>query len=151
MRTSQKIHAGTNKRPRVCAVKNTHLKPSCHRAGNNDQAFPTPNATRRVPAQWARTPAHPPQSGGQLPQPPPIPRIGVKRPTRRQNPFRTFIFLVSPSPDPPTVYQGRRSHNFTFYPLVEQTPLTMYSPYLCPFICSDKLRRRWYHIHRVVK
>ncbi len=46
---------GTNKRPRVCTVKNTHLKPSCHRAGNNDQAFPTPNATRRVPAQWART------------------------------------------------------------------------------------------------
>jgi hypothetical protein len=23
--------------------------------GNNDQAFPTPNSTRRVPAQWART------------------------------------------------------------------------------------------------
>ncbi len=32
-----------------------HLKPSCHRAGNNDQAFPTPNATRLVPARCART------------------------------------------------------------------------------------------------
>jgi hypothetical protein len=42
---------GTNKRPRVCVVKNTHLKPSCYRAGNNDQTFPTPNATRRVPTQ----------------------------------------------------------------------------------------------------
>jgi hypothetical protein len=32
---------------------------SCHRAGTNDQAFPTPNATRlatrRVPAEWVRT------------------------------------------------------------------------------------------------
>ncbi len=28
---------------------------SCHRAGTNDQAFPTPNATRRVPTEWVRT------------------------------------------------------------------------------------------------
>ncbi len=46
---------GTNKRPRVCSVKNTHLKSSCHRVGNNNQTIPTPNTTRRVPVEWVRT------------------------------------------------------------------------------------------------
>jgi hypothetical protein len=54
---------GTNKRPRVCAVKKTYLKPSCHRAGNNDQSFPTPYATRRVPVQWVRTTRSPVPKG----------------------------------------------------------------------------------------
>jgi hypothetical protein len=66
---------GANKRPRVCSVKNTHLKHSCHRTGNNDQAFPTPNATRRVPARWARTTRSPDPVRGSTspstPHPPP--------------------------------------------------------------------------------
>jgi hypothetical protein len=47
------------------------------------------------PRNGSGLPTHPSQSGGQLPHPPPIPRIGVKRPTRRQNPFRTFYFFFS--------------------------------------------------------
>ncbi len=66
---------GANKWPLVCVIKNTHLKPSCHRAGNNDQAFPTPNATRRVPARWTRTTRSPAPVRGptspSTPHPPP--------------------------------------------------------------------------------
>ncbi len=51
----RRLVSGTNKRPRVCVVKNTNLKTSCHRGGKNDQAFPTPNATRCVSVQWVRT------------------------------------------------------------------------------------------------
>ena len=40
----------------VLAPSRTRISsPPAIARGNNDQAFPTPNATRRVPAQWART------------------------------------------------------------------------------------------------
>jgi hypothetical protein len=69
---------GTNKRPRVCVVKNKHLKPSCHRAGNNDPAFPTPNATRRVPTRCVRTTRSPVPVRG--PTSPSTPHVeGIRR------------------------------------------------------------------------
>ncbi len=67
----------------VYVVKNTHLKPSCHPVGNNDQTFPTTNTTRRVSANGSGLPAHPSQSGGQPTHLPLLPHTGVKRPTRR--------------------------------------------------------------------
>ncbi len=82
----------TNKWPRVYTVKNKHVKPSCHRVGNNDQTIFTPTATRCVTTQWAKTTRSPNPVRGKLPHPPPIPRIGVKRSTRRQNPLRNFFF-----------------------------------------------------------
>ncbi len=39
----------------VLAPSRTHIQALPPSRGHNDQAFPTPNATRRVPAQWART------------------------------------------------------------------------------------------------
>jgi hypothetical protein len=71
---------GANKRPRVYVVKNTHLKPSCHRVGNNDRSFPTPNATRRVPSQRVRT--------TRLPAP-------VRGPTNRLSLYLLFILKVT--------------------------------------------------------
>jgi hypothetical protein len=74
-RTSQRIRARANKRPRVSAIKTTLLKALLPSRGNNDQAFPTPNATRRVPAQWARTTRSPAPVRGptypSTPHPPP--------------------------------------------------------------------------------
>ncbi len=37
------------------APSRTRIQALLPSRGHNDQAFPTPNATRRVPAQWART------------------------------------------------------------------------------------------------
>ena len=39
----------------VLAPSRTRIQVLLPSRGHNDQAFPTPNATRRVPAQWART------------------------------------------------------------------------------------------------
>jgi hypothetical protein len=87
-RTSQRIRARANKRPRVSAIKTTLLKALLPSRGNNDQAFPTPNATRRCPRNGPGPPANPPQSGGQPTHLPHLPRTGVKKSTRRQNPQR---------------------------------------------------------------
>ena len=58
----------TSKRPRVDAIKNALFESCCHCAGNSDGLAPTtsPEGTqpRRVSAQWTRTSAHWPQSGG---------------------------------------------------------------------------------------
>jgi hypothetical protein len=39
----------------VLAPSRTRIQALPPSRGHNDQAFPTPNATRRVPSQWART------------------------------------------------------------------------------------------------
>ncbi len=76
---------GTNKRPRVSTVKNTHSKPSCHRTGTTTKHFPHQTQPDACPRNGPGLPTHPPQSGGQPPHLPLLPRTGVKKPTRRQD------------------------------------------------------------------
>ncbi len=85
----------TNKWPRVIVIKTTLLKALLTSRGNNDQSFPTPNATRRCPHNGPGPPANPPQSGGQPTHLPHLPRTGVKKPTRRQDSqrsWKSFLF-----------------------------------------------------------
>jgi hypothetical protein len=84
------FESGTNKRPRVSVIKTTLLKALLPSRGNNDQAFPTPNATRRCPCNGPGPPANPPQSGGQPTHLSHLVRTGVKKPTRRQDSQRTW-------------------------------------------------------------
>ena len=76
---------GTNKRLRVSTVKNTHFKPSCHRADTTTKHFPHQMQPDVCLRNGPGLPAHPPQSGGQPPHLPLLPRTGVKKPTRRQD------------------------------------------------------------------
>ena len=77
---------GTNKRLHVSAVKNTYLKPSCHRAGTTTTHSPHQTQPDVCPRNGPGLPAHPTQSRGQPSHPSLFPYIGMKRPTRRQNP-----------------------------------------------------------------
>ncbi len=54
---------GTNKRPRVCVVKNTHLSPPVI-TRETTKSFPTPNVSLRGPRDGQGPPVHPTQSGG---------------------------------------------------------------------------------------
>ncbi len=73
---------GTNKRPRVCAVKNTHLKPPLPVRGKRPKHFPHQMQPDVCPCNGPGLPDHPPQSGGQPDHLPLLPHIDVKRPTR---------------------------------------------------------------------
>ena len=86
---------GTNKRPRVSTVKNTHSKPSCHRTGTTTKHFPHQTQPDACPRNGPGLPAHPPQSGGQPPHLPLLPRTGVKKPTRRQDSKSHESFFLS--------------------------------------------------------
>jgi hypothetical protein len=79
----------TNKRPRVSAVKNTHLKPSCHSAGTTTKHLPHHTQPNVCPCNGPGLPTHPPQSGGQPTHLPLLPRPDVKRTTRRQDPQKS--------------------------------------------------------------
>ena len=89
--------SGTNKRPRVSTVKNTHLKTSRHRIGTTTWRSPHQMQPNVCPCNGPGLPAHPPQSGGQPAHLPLLPHTGLKRPTRRQDSqksWKFFIFLV---------------------------------------------------------
>ena len=84
---------GTNKRSRVSTVK-TRISSLLPSRDTTTKHFPHQTQPDACPRNGPGLPAHPPQSGGQLPHPPPIPRIGVKRPTRRHLFFRFRTVLV---------------------------------------------------------
>jgi hypothetical protein len=83
----------TNKRPRVCVVKNTHLKPSCHRVGTTTKRSPHQTEPDVCPPNGPGLSDHSPQSGVQPAHPLLFPSIDVKRSTRRQNPQSPFNFF----------------------------------------------------------
>jgi hypothetical protein len=64
---------GTNKRPRVCVVKNTHLKSSCHRVGTTTKHFPHQTQPDVCPWNGSGLPDQPSQCRGQPDHPPPLP------------------------------------------------------------------------------
>ncbi len=85
---------GTNNRPRVCAVKNSYLKHSCHHTGNNDQVFPTPNTTRRVSQQWDWTTRSPdPVRGSTSPSTPHSPHWREEDYPKVESPEDISFFL----------------------------------------------------------
>jgi hypothetical protein len=113
--------SGTNKRPRVCTVKNTHLKsflPSC---GNKDLHSLHQTQLDACPRNGPGLPAHPTQSGVPPVHPPPLPRIDVKRSTRMQNPLQDISFSFCCSISDVTPH---------FVLNVFQVPLTMVHPRL---------------------
>ena len=62
----------TRKRPRADAVKNTHLKPSCHRTGTTTVPRPNRNVTCviRGSRSWSHQEPHPSkQAGANIPPP----------------------------------------------------------------------------------
>ena len=75
---------GTNKRPRVSTVK-TRISSLLPSRDTTTKHFPHQTQPDVCPCNGPGLPAHPPQSGGQPPHLPLLPRTGVKKPTRRQD------------------------------------------------------------------